>query len=77
MLATAKTHAPCRVYDANGLEWKHLRSVDTETGEAEQCVLDGDGRKVVNMQRGEIQTKMVKLATPVLIVPIKGDGDAH
>lgn len=73
MLATAKTHAPCRVYDANGLEWKHLRWVDTETGEAEQCVLDNEGRKVVNQERTGLATTIVRMPVPVLIVPIKRD----
>jgi hypothetical protein len=38
MIATAENHAPCRVFDANGQEWRDIRWVNTETGEAEQLL---------------------------------------
>ena len=70
MIATAQNSAPCRVFDANGLEWKHMRWVDTETGEGEQCVLDDNGQKQLNAHRDAVLTQAVKLAAPVLIMPM-------
>lgn len=76
MLVTYKSDlCPCRVYDANGLEWKYLRWVDTETGEAVQLVLDDQGRKQLTPDKTEVLTRPVKLATPVVIVPNRKDGD--
>lgn len=72
--ATCRPPCPCRVYDANGLEWKYLRSVDTESGEAEQMQVteDGDQRTYELTPDGKsVATKMVRLATPVLFVPIR------
>lgn len=69
MIATRKNTPPCRVLDANGLEWPNIRWVNLETGEAEQCLLDERGHKYV--VGFEIATHIVKLATPVLLKPIK------
>lgn len=73
-IVTAQTHGRCAVFDANGLEWKAMRWVNRETGEGEQCVLDENGRKQVNVAAREIVTQRVRLATPILLVPIKEAG---
>ena len=71
MLATIKTHAGHKVYDANGQEWRYIRWVDTETGEAEQIVVDESGAIQVNETRTGVLTRIVMLPAPVLLVPIK------
>lgn len=77
MIATAQNSAPCQVFDANGLEWKYMRWVNTETGEGEQCVMEADGRKRVNATWDGVATQQVKLAAPVLLMPIKRADDGH
>ena|SRR3990167_2206178 len=66
-IVTRYTHHECRVYDANGLEWRRLRWVNTETGQAEQMNVDAEGQRMLGSQ-------IVSLALPVLIVPIKAGG---
>ncbi len=69
MLITRKTHGTGRVFDANGLEWKRLRWVDTETGNAEQIVVDSNGSMQLNADRTAVLTQEVTLPLPVLFVP--------
>lgn len=71
MLATAETHAPCQVFDANGLEWRYMLWVDTETGEGEQCITDDDGKFQLNVYKTEVLKRRVVLPSPVLLVPIE------
>lgn len=71
MLITAEQHAPCRIYDANGLEWKHLRWVNTETGEAERIVKTLDGGYVVDERSHSILTEIIHIAAPVLMQPMR------
>jgi len=70
MKITRGTHGCGKVYDANGLEWKYLRWVDTETGEAEQCVVDENGQKQLDETMRAIKVQIVKLPTPILWVPL-------
>jgi hypothetical protein len=77
MIVTRKTHpGGCNVFDANGLQWNALRWVNTETGEAEQCVLDANGQKQLDATMKSLLTQKVTLATPVLLMPIKHDNPA-
>lgn len=69
MIATPATHGPCYVFDANGLRWERIRWVDTETGEAEQTVLDDLGQVLVDYERRCVVTQRVRLAAPVLLMP--------
>jgi hypothetical protein len=69
MLVTPKTHGTGKVFDANGLEWNHLLWVDTETGKAEQIVVDCNGAKQLNADRTAVLTQEVTLPAPVLFVP--------
>jgi hypothetical protein len=70
MIVTRETHpGGCNVFDANGLQWKSLRWVNTETGEADQCVLDANGQKQLDASMKSLLTQKVTLALPVLIVP--------
>jgi len=66
MIAHHKTHR-CQVFDANGLQWHHMRWLDTETGEGEQAVVDADGAKQLNAERTELLVQHVKLAALVLL----------
>lgn len=71
MLLSYKTvERACKVIDANGLEWQFIRSVDTETGEAEQLVVGSDGRPQIDWSGMKLRTQMVRLAAPVVIVPL-------
>lgn len=66
---TRETHWPCHVFDANGLQWNDMLWVDLETGEGEQAERDEHGVRLV---RGvKFATRIVQLATPVLVKPIK------
>jgi hypothetical protein len=66
MIVTRKTHpGGCTVFDANGLEWKALRWVNTETGEAEQCVLDANGFKQLDAS--------MKILTDIYVQQSKDD----
>ena len=38
MLLTIATHAPCRVFDADGVELEYVVWANTETGEVEHLV---------------------------------------
>jgi hypothetical protein len=69
MLVTPKTHGTGKVFDANGLEWHHLRWVDTQTGKAEQMILDSEGRKQLNEAKNGVMSQEVTLPAPVLFVP--------
>lgn len=73
MIANYKTHRG-QVFGANGLEWKHMRWVNTETGEGEQAVVDTNGQKQLNASRTELLTQMVTLPAPAVFVP---SGPAH
>jgi hypothetical protein len=74
MRITLRTHGTGKVYDANGLEWKQLRWVDTETGEAEQYILDANGAKQLDASMKEVLTQIVTIPKPILWVPTHGDG---
>jgi hypothetical protein len=76
MKITARTHGTGKVYDANGLEWKFLRWVDTETGEAEQYVLDENGQKQLDASMKGVLTQIVQIPKPILWAPTHGDGRA-
>lgn len=66
MLATVKTHWAHHVFDANGLEWKGIVWVDTETGEAEQVELPSR----LNEAMTDVVRHRLTLAAPVLLVPM-------
>lgn len=68
---TAETHAPCRIIDANGLEWKHLRWVDLDTGEAEQLVQASDGMWSITADGKHVETFLQHLKTPITVVPLE------
>lgn len=59
----------CRVFDANGLEWKRLVSIDTETGEVEQLAHNENGELEFD-ESGQVIRKRFKIPTPVQIVKI-------
>lgn len=71
MIITAHDHppCPCRVYDANGLEWEYLTQVDTETGEVVQLVRNEHGDYII--EGDDVVRKTFRIPTPILIVPIK------
>jgi len=65
---TSKIGKPVKlIVDANGLVWDHVLSVDTETGEITQWMLDEDG-KVKFDENGEALVEHVKTAAPVRVV---------
>jgi hypothetical protein len=70
MKYTAEGYAPCKVFDANGLEWRDLAWVDSDTGEGEQLLRDEGGNWMVDRPKGEVCRAMVRLATPVLVKPM-------
>lgn len=69
MIASRENMPPCNMFDANGLEWKYMRWIDTETGEGEQIVTDENGVKQINPYRTAVLTQRVQLPAPVLLVP--------
>lgn len=69
MIANAHNSPPSLVIDANGLEWKRIIWVDTETGDGEQYAVDEQGKRIINAAMTDIVKHAVKLAAPVLIVP--------
>jgi hypothetical protein len=69
MIADAATHAPCRVFDANGDEWRDMRWVNTETGEGEQLLRHEGGGFMVT--RNTVATAMVYIPAPVRIEPMQ------
>jgi hypothetical protein len=71
VIARAMEVPPCKVFDANGLEWKYMRWVNTETGEGEQVVVNAQGERQLNETRNAVLTQMVKMAAPVTLVPIE------
>lgn len=70
MIASPDNCPPSRVIDANGLEWKHMRWVNTQTGEGEQIVVNENGEKQLNPEMTDVLTQKVSLASPVIVVPI-------
>ena len=58
---------PCRVFDANGLEWHHVESCDTDTGVLTQFVVDRNGDYVL-AEDGNIKRETVKTAAPLMLV---------
>jgi len=69
VIVSRKTHVSVRIFDANGLEWRRLVWLDTETGEAEQLVLDDQGSYRYSPIENRPLSTLVRLATPVLIMP--------
>ena len=50
---------PCKVFDANGLEWTHVFAVDTETGDLERYVVEDNG---------SLTRQTCKVPAPVVLV---------
>jgi hypothetical protein len=59
------------VFDANGLEWRDLTWVDSDTGEAEQLLRDEGGNFMVDRIKQEVCRAIVRLARPVLVKPME------
>lgn len=53
MILDAKTHAPCTVWDANGVEVTYAVWCDTETGEAVHLIRGDDGFVLTINEEGE------------------------
>ena len=70
MIATAEEHAPCKVFDAKGQEWRGMRWVNTETGEGEQVLRDEGGGIMVDYAKSEVCTAIVWLPAPARIEPM-------
>ena len=70
MIATAETHAPCKVFDANGQQWRDMRWVNTETGEGEQVLRHEGGGFMVDMKNHRLCTAKVWMPAPARIEPM-------
>lgn len=57
------------VFDANGLEWEKVISVDTDTGEIEYFATNSSGEYIVG-EDGNLVTAKTKIPTPISLVPI-------
>ncbi len=47
---------PCRVFDANNVEYENVKRCDTETGRVEQYRLDASGGFVVEEEHAAVDT---------------------
>jgi hypothetical protein len=61
-----------RVVDANGLEYTHAITIDTETGEIERFKTDG-GRLIVDHATGCVERETVHAVPPILVTFRKMD----
>jgi len=66
---TAQNSDQCyRVFDANGLEWKDVVMVNTDTGDIEFFERGPRGEVLISKE-GEIARNQCRIATPVSMVP--------
>ena len=61
---------PCRIFDANGLEWDDIEECDTETGRMIQFKRDAEGRLVDH--EGELIRETVYGAPPLQLRNLDG-----
>jgi hypothetical protein len=61
---------PCRIFDADGIEYHKVFSCDDETGEIIQADLE-DGRMLLDATRTEVRKKTVFGKPPLRFEPIK------
>ena len=59
---------PCRVFDANGLEWLYVVEFDTETGEVTYVATDANGNLIAT-DDGHLLRRTVKTAAPLTFIP--------
>lgn len=60
-------HPVKQVFDANGLEWRDILRMDTETGEITKYVRDTNGQLVEHPDGGEMLKEAVKAAAPLRV----------
>lgn len=58
-----------RVFDANGLEWKNVTMVNTDTGEIEQFIRDAEGLLCRGLD-GNAAMERRTIPLPIQMVPI-------
>jgi len=58
-----------RIFDANGLEWKYITEVNTDTGEIEQLVKNSEG-EFYEGSVGEMARQRRFIPMPISMVPI-------
>jgi hypothetical protein len=73
MIVTVQTHAPCRLFDADGVDLTPQRVVwaDTETGEYVCYSLDEAGEFV--RTQGEIRRESRQAPAPLSVVTARAD----
>jgi hypothetical protein len=65
---------PCKVLDANGLEWSYVYECDTESGRIERYSQHPEtGKPYLNEAGDDPVRETVNAAAPLTIVPIRGD----
>lgn len=67
---TLEVGKPCRIFDANGLEWHDVVECDTETGRILRFKRDAEGRWVD--QEGELVRETVHGAPPLQLRKLDG-----
>lgn len=73
MIADKETFAPCYVFDGDGNPVHNLQWVNTETGEAEQTVVDETGTpRIARNAAGDYETLkvLVHIKLPIRLEPI-------